>query len=157
MLIRPFAARDAEAVAAMVAALNAEEGYDPATAASAAALRDAFLGPGALGALLVAGDPPRGYATLHPSFETESGTRGGVMGDLYVAPAARRGGVGRALVSACARHVRHAWRGQFLWWTALPKNAGGLAFYTAIGAETGEEIRAFHLTRHAFDRLAERP
>lgn len=155
MLIRPFTAEDAEAVAAMVAALNAEEGYDPATAASAAALRMAFLGPQPLGALLVGGEAALGYATLHPLFETESGTRGGVMGDLYVAPSARRGGVGRLLVAACARHVREAWGGTFLWWTALPKNAAGLAFYAAIGAKTGEDIRAFRLDHHAFDRLAE--
>jgi GNAT superfamily N-acetyltransferase len=157
MLIRPFAAADAEAVAAMVVALNAEEGYDPAAAASATALCDAFLGARALGALLVAADPPCGYATLHPTFEAESGSRGGVMGDLYVAPPARRGGVGRALVAACTRHVRAAWGGEFLWWTALPKNAAGHAFYAALGARSGEDIRAFLLTREAFDRLAETP
>ena len=156
-MIRPFEERDIEAVAAMVAALNAEEGYDPASAARATALGDAFLGPQALGVLLLAGDPPLGYATLHPIFETESARRGAVMGDLYVAPAARRGGVGRALVAGCARHVRHAWHGEFLWWTALPKNAAGLAFYAAIGARSGEEIRAFNLPRDAFDRLAESP
>jgi ribosomal protein S18 acetylase RimI-like enzyme len=153
VLIRAFDARDAEAVAAMVAALNAEEGYNRATAADAAALRDAFLGPHALGALLVAGDPPQGYATLHPSFETEFAARGAYMGDLYVAPTARRQGAGRALVAAAARHAREAWGGEFLWWTALPKNAGGLAFYAALGAK-GEAVRAFALTRAAFARLA---
>jgi GNAT superfamily N-acetyltransferase len=156
-MIRAFTAADAHHIAELVAALNAEEGYDPRGAADAAALRDAFLGPLALGVLLLADDPPRGYATLHPSFETESGARGGVMGDLYVAPAARRAGLGRALVAACARHVRGAWGGDFLWWTALPKNAAGHAFYTAIGARSGEDIRAFSLRRHAFDRLAESP
>ncbi len=154
-MIRAFEERDAEAVAAMVAALNAEEGYDPDAAADGAALRDAFLGPRALGVLLVAGDPPCGYATLHPTFETESGSRGGVMGDLYVAPAARRGGVGRALVADGARHVREAWRGRFLWWTALPANAAGRAFYAALGARSGEDIRAFALTQDAFARLAD--
>jgi ribosomal protein S18 acetylase RimI-like enzyme len=153
MLIRAFDARDAEAVAAMVAALNAEEGYNRATAADAAALRDAFLGPRAHGALLVAGDPPQGYATLHPSYETEFAARGAYMGDLYVAPAVRRQGVGRALVAAAARHTREAWGGSFLWWTALPKNAAGQAFYASLGAE-GEDIRAFALTRDVFARLA---
>jgi ribosomal protein S18 acetylase RimI-like enzyme len=136
-----------------VAALNAEEGYDRGTAADAAALCDAFLGPQALGRLLVAATSPCGYLTLHPSFETEFGARGAYMGDLYVAPESRRKGIGRALVAAAARQVR-AEGGSFLWWTALPKNLAGLAFYQSLGAK-GEAVRAFALTRGAFDALAE--
>jgi len=156
MLIRPFAADDARVIAAMVAALNAEEGYDRATAADAAALCDAFLGPRALGVLLVAGDAPLGYATLHASFETDMGARGACIGDLYVAPQARRRGIGRALVAGCARHARDAWGASFLLWTALPANAAGHAFYAALGAQ-GQPIHVYTLQRQAFDRLAETP
>jgi GNAT superfamily N-acetyltransferase len=138
-----------------VAALNAEEGYDRRTAADATALRDAFLGPRALGRLLVAGEPARGYLTLHPSFETEIGARGAYIGDLYVAPEHRRQDFGRALVAAAVRLVRSE-GGSFLWWTALPKNLAGLAFYAALGAKS-EDVRACALTHTAFDALAGDP
>lgn len=151
-MIRAFEAGDAGIIAEYVAALNAEEGYDPGTAASAAALRDAYLGPRALGHLLVAGTPARGYLTLHPSFDTEFSARGAHMGDLYVAPLHRRQGLGRALMTAAARHIR-AEGGSFLWWTALPSNPAGQAFYHAMGASS-VELRAFSLKRGAFDALA---
>lgn len=153
-MIRAFAAEDAAAVAVMVAALNAEEGYDRATAADAAALPDAFLGPHACGQLLVAEDQGalNGYVTLHPSFETEFGARGCYLGDVYVVPAARRGGVGRRLIGAAAAAC-HTDGGRFLWWTALPGNAAGHAFYAALGA-VGQPVRAFALTGAAFAKAA---
>jgi ribosomal protein S18 acetylase RimI-like enzyme len=153
LLIRAFDPGDADRVAAMVAALNAEEGHDPRTAAGPEKLRDAFLGDGAIGALLVAGDPLAGYCTLHASFETQFGVRGAYMGDLYVAPHARRQGLGRALVAAAARHVRDAWYGEVLWWTSLPPNTRAHAFYAALGASS-EPIRAFVLMPDVFARLA---
>jgi ribosomal protein S18 acetylase RimI-like enzyme len=69
-----------------------------------------------------------------------------------VAPAARRQGLGRALVAAAVASVREE-GGVFLWWTALRRNAAAHAFYRALGAED-EPIRAFVLTREAFDGLA---
>lgn len=156
--VRRFEAGDAEAVAAMVAALNREEGRaDRAVPPDAAGLRAAFLGADPAGVLLVAragGDAPSpaGYATGHATYETEFMARGFYMGDLYVAPGHRRRGVGRALVAAMAAEAR-ARGGRFLWWTALPGNAAGHAFYRAIGGAS-EEVRAFGLSGAAFEGLA---
>lgn len=153
MTPRPFAAEDADAVAALVRALNAEEGYDPARSPDAATLGDAFLGARAVGQLLVVGRPVVGYLTLHPGFETTKGVRCARMGDLYVAPRHRRQGLGRALVAAAAAEVRAA-GGHFIEWTALPGNAGGLAFYDTIGAEA-ETLSVLSLEGTAFDALAD--
>lgn len=153
MTPRPFTAEDAESVAALVRALNAEEGYDPARSPDAATLCDAFLGARAIGRLLVLGAPPVGYLTLHPCFATTHGSRGAFMGDLYVARAHRRQGLARALVAAAAATVR-AEGGRFLEWTALPGNAGGAAFYAAIGAE-GETLQVHSLDGAAFATLAD--
>lgn len=153
--IRPFRPDDAGAVAAMVAALNKEEGYDPGKAPDAAALGAAFLGEGATGRLLVAvdaADQPLGYTTIHTIYETAVGARGAFLGDLYVAQRARRQGLGRALVAAAAAAVR-AEGGMFLWWTALPGNASAHGFYRALGAED-ETLQVFTLARAALDRLA---
>lgn len=153
--VRPFRAEDAAAVASMVAALNAEEGYDPRKGPDAASLDAAFLGAGAAGRLLVAvdaADRPLGYATIHAIYETAVGARGAFLGDLYVARAARRQGIGRALVAAAAMAVR-ADGGRFLSWTALPGNPAAHAFYRALGAEE-EALQGFTLAPDAFDRLA---
>lgn len=153
--IRPFASDDAEAVARMVGDLNETEGYHRGTAPDAAALRAAFLGERACGHLLVAETDAglAGYVTMHATYETEFAARGAYLGDLFVLPEQRSRGIGRALVAAAARHVRRD-GGSFLWWTALPGNARGHAFYRAIGAED-EPLRAFALTFDAFDRLAQ--
>lgn len=154
MRIRAATPADLDAVSGMVAALNEEEGCDRADAAGAEALRAAFLGPRACGVLLVAeGESDLdGYVTLHATFEAESGTRGCYIGDLFVRHDARRRGLGRALVAAAARTARSQ-GGSFLWWTALPKNAAGLAFYRALRAEA-EPIFVLTLAGKAFDRLA---
>ena len=153
--MRPFEAGDAEAVSAMVAALNREEDYNRAASPDAVELRAAFLGAGPAWFLMVAeiGGAPAGYATGNATYETEFAARGFYMGDLYVLPEHRRRGVGRALVAGMAAESR-ARGGSFLWWTALPGNAAGHAFYRAIGG-VGEDLRAFALADAAFDRLAE--
>ena len=158
--IREMQEADAEAVAAMVAELNRHEGYDPALGPDAAALRRAFLGGAARGRLLVAEAGPglAGYVTLHLNYETTFTSPGAYVGDLYVVPALRRQGIGRALLSAAARLVR-AGGGDHLWWTALPGNTGGHAFYRRLGAK-GEPVVAFVLAEEAFGRIAgeaERP
>jgi len=106
--VRPFEAGDAEAVSALVAALNREEGYNRAVTPDAAELRAAFLGADTAGFLLIAQveAAPVGYATGHATYETEFAARGFYMGDLYVAPGHRRRGVGRALVAAMAEEAR---------------------------------------------------
>ncbi len=152
--IRAAEAADFDAIAAMVAALNAEEGYDPRLGPDGAALRTAFLGPAARGTALVAegAEGLLGYITMHISYETTHAAPGAYVGDLYVRSQARRRGIARGLVAAAARHVRDR-GGNHLWWTALPKNIGGQAFYRAIGAEP-EPLFAYSLARKAFDRLA---
>jgi ribosomal protein S18 acetylase RimI-like enzyme len=153
--IREMQAGDAEAVASMVAELNRHQGYDPALGPDAAALCRAFLGGAARGRLLVAeaaGPILAGYVTLHLNYETTFTSPGAYVGDLYVVPALRRRGIGRALLGAAARLVR-AGGGDHLWWTALPGNTGGQAFYRRLGAK-GEPVVAFVLAEDAFGRIA---
>jgi GNAT superfamily N-acetyltransferase len=152
--VRPFRREDAEAVAAMCDELKAG-GLNRGTAPSLEALRARFLGPDAAGAILVAerGGAAVGCCTLHASHETEFAQHGLYIGDLFVARAHRRQGLGRALVAAAAREAR-ARGGTFLWWTSLPSNARAAAFCAALGAYP-EMVRAHVLARDAFDRLAE--
>lgn len=153
--IRPFVAADAEAVAAMIHALNAAEGYDPRLGPDAAALPAAYLGAQATGRCLVAEMEGVivGYATLHVTYETTFASRGVYVADLYVVPPARLRGIGRALIGAAAR-LAAAEGGGHLWWTALPHNEAGQAFYRRLGAEP-EPVIAFALARESFAQLAQ--
>lgn len=156
MTVRPFRAEDAGAVAALCAGLHAQETTsrdrrDPAPDD----FRHHFLGADAAGALLVAedGDSVVGYCTLHTTYETRFAQRGCYVGDLFVAPAHRRRGHGRALLAASAREARRR-GGTFLWWTSLPRNARAHRFYAALGAGR-EAVRAHALARAAFQALAD--
>jgi GNAT superfamily N-acetyltransferase len=93
-----------------------------------------------------------GYVTLHTTYETTYASRGAYVGDLFVRPERRRLGIGRSLLAAAARAVRDEGGGH-LWWTALPKNAAGQAFYARLGAKP-ETLIAYALADGAFDTLA---
>jgi GNAT superfamily N-acetyltransferase len=54
------------------------------------------------------------------------------MSDLFVREAARRRGVGRALLEWLAREARRH-GGEWLGWGVMKKNAEAQAFYRAIG------------------------
>ena len=91
-----------------------------------------------------------GYALLCKGFEAHTAKKRLWIGDLYVRPAARRRGTGRALVAAAARHGR-----QFgcdaLYWDLWRSNSAGEAFYRGLGAE---EATALAVMRLGKDRLA---
>jgi ribosomal protein S18 acetylase RimI-like enzyme len=74
------------------------------------------------------------------------------MNDLHVREAARRRGVGRALVAAAAAQAR-ARGGRYLLWTAQARNRRARAFYRRLGA-TEEQVIAYALSGEAFDQLA---
>jgi GNAT superfamily N-acetyltransferase len=80
-----------------------------------------------------------GFATLYWSWSTTRAMRIAVMNDLYVAPDARSGGVGRALIDACAERARVAGAGVLEWQTA-PDNAAAQRVYDATGASRSEWV-----------------
>jgi GNAT superfamily N-acetyltransferase len=152
--IRDARENDAKAIAALVEALNESEGYDTRLGPDAAAIAQAYLGPARAGRCAVAEDAEGliGYITWHTTYETTYASRGAYVGDLFVAPAWRRQGVGTGLLGFAARAVR-AEGGGHLWWTALPANADGQAFYGRLGAKP-ERIIAYALADEAFDALS---
>jgi GNAT superfamily N-acetyltransferase len=74
-----------------------------------------------------------GFATLYWSWETNHGGRIGVMNDLFVVSERRSGGVGRALIEACAAACRERGVRQLVWQTALD-NTRAQALYDSVGA-----------------------
>ncbi len=81
-----------------------------------------------------------GYALYSLCFDTESGTRGAYMCDLYVRPEARRNGLARALMAALAEQSA-AQGGEWVSWGVLASNEVAQRFYSKIGCpEAGVEL-----------------
>ena len=80
------------------------------------------------------GGEPLGFATLYWSWQTLSASRAGVMNDLFVDPAARGKGVGRALIEECRRRSAEHGASEVVWETALD-NEDAQRLYRSIGAK----------------------
>jgi GNAT superfamily N-acetyltransferase len=95
-----------------------------------------------------------GVAIYFVSFSTWTGRPGLYLEDLFVEPAHRSRGVGRALMRALAR--RAVDRGyKRLEWAVLDWNQPAIGFYRALGAIPMEEWTTFRLAGEALGRLAE--
>jgi GNAT superfamily N-acetyltransferase len=72
------------------------------------------------------------------------------LGDFYVRPDARRGGVGRALMTAVARHALDLGC-DAVYWELWRMNSAGAAFYRSLGAEEAIDLAVMRFDQ---DRLA---
>ena len=139
--IRAAQPEDGAAVTAMTAALARHDRLPRPSFDAEAFRRDGFGERRAFEAL-VAETPEQGlvgYALWFWVYDALEGRRGGYMEDLYVAPEARRAGVGRALMAAAARDIE-AHGGRFLAWNAKTLNAEGNAFYAILGERGGDLV-----------------
>lgn len=151
--VRAATPDDAPAIARLIRQFSNEDGYDsPITAAEVETLA---FGPRPRFGVLIADQAgePVGYVLHYPSFDTDHAAKGLYLQDVYVIPAARGRGIGRAMMAAAAR-LCVAEGGQYLFWNALERNADGRAFYHRIGARQ-EEVVTLSLQRDALRRLAE--
>jgi ribosomal protein S18 acetylase RimI-like enzyme len=84
-----------------------------------------------------------GFATVYWMWSTNRAARIGVMNDLFVDAAARRRGVGEALIAACHDLVRQRGAVSLQWQTALDNHAAQ-ALYERVGG-IRESWYDFHL------------
>jgi GNAT superfamily N-acetyltransferase len=77
---------------------------------------------------------PLGFATIYWTWQTLHAARVGVLNDLFVIPAARGSGTGRALIERCRELCRQRGAEKLVWETA-PDNATAQRLYDGIGAE----------------------
>jgi GNAT superfamily N-acetyltransferase len=94
-----------------------------------------------------------GYALFFPTFSSFLASAGMWLEDLFVRPAHRRHGVGRALLAAVAERTRER-GGERLEWAALDWNELALGFYRALGARTMGEWITHRLEGEPLARLA---
>jgi GNAT superfamily N-acetyltransferase len=94
-----------------------------------------------------------GFALFFRTFSTFVGKPGIYLEDLYVRPAARGRGVGRALLSRLAQLAVERGCGR-VEWAVLDWNEPAERFYRGMGAERMEEWRVFRLAGEALARAA---
>jgi GNAT superfamily N-acetyltransferase len=155
LIVRPMRPEDAPAVIAMARALAAAVD-DPEPPLAASDLVRDCSGPQPWFDCLVAEltRRPVAYAVLCKGFEAHSAKRRVWIGDLYVEPAARRAGVGRALLAAIARHAL-ALGCDAVYWELWRLNSAGEAFYRKLQAETAEDLAIMHFGKDRLSELAE--
>ena len=94
-----------------------------------------------------------GFAVWFVNFSTFSGRYGIYLEDLFVRPAQRGKGIGKALLVHLAREcVANGW--SRLQWAVLDWNAPSIAFYKSLGAELMDEWTICRVSGLALDKLA---
>jgi GNAT superfamily N-acetyltransferase len=96
---------------------------------------------------------PAGFALFFPTYSTFLGKPGIHLEDLFVRPAFRGKGIGRALLSHLAGVVVERGWGR-LEWNVLDWNEPAIGFYRSLGAAPMEEWTTFRITGQALEGLA---
>ncbi|MFC5995570.1 GNAT family N-acetyltransferase [Pseudonocardia hispaniensis] len=146
---------DLEAVVGLVHELAAYEREPESCRLTVEQLRAALSGPSpaVFGHVAEVDGVVAGYALWFLSFSTWEGVRGIWLEDLYVTPAHRGQGLGRALLAELAAIC--AERGYpRLEWSVLDWNAPAIGFYRSLGAVPREEWTTFRLTGDALGALS---
>jgi GNAT superfamily N-acetyltransferase len=96
---------------------------------------------------------PAGFQVLFVNFSTFSGRYGIYLEDLFVRPARRGKGIGKALLAHLARHcVENGW--SRLQWSVLDWNTPSIEFYKSLGAVLMDEWTVCRVTGEALKTLA---
>ncbi|MDC6169815.1 GNAT family N-acetyltransferase [Paucibacter sp. XJ19-41] len=96
---------------------------------------------------------PAGLAVYFFSYSTWQGRRGLYLEDLYVSPAQRGSGLGRALLAHLAGIADQSGCGRFEW-SVLDWNSPAIRFYEDLGAAPQREWVRYRLSGAAIAQLA---
>ena len=156
-MIRTATPADVPTILGFVRDLAAFEREPDAVVATEAMLADALFGPRPAAEAVIAedADTPLGFALFFHNFSTWTGRRGMYLEDLYVTPAARGQGVGKALLRHLAGIAIDRDCGRFEW-SVLDWNADAIGFYRSIGAVGMADWTVQRVTGDALRRLADR-
>jgi GNAT superfamily N-acetyltransferase len=156
-MIRPAVAADTPAVARLIRALADYERLSHAVTLDEGRLREHLFGPRPFAEVLLAEDGGRavGYALFFPTYSTFMGRPALYLEDLFVEPAHRGKGHGKALLAAVARLAVGRGCGR-LEWSVLDWNEPAIRFYRAVGAAPVEGWTVYRLTGVALEAVAAR-
>lgn len=153
--IRSAGEQDLPLILAFVKDLAEYERLSHLVTATESGLRDALFGlhPGAEVVLAFVGGDPAGFAVYFHNFSTFLGVKGLWLEDLFVRPAFRGRGYGKALLLYVARIASERGCGRFEW-AVLDWNEPSIRFYESLGAQPLDDWTIFRVTGPALQRLA---
>ena len=156
--IRPARSGEAGLVLALVRELADYERLSHEVDATEAMIETALFGPNPrLFCDLATWDgAPAGFALWFYNFSSFRGRHGIFLEDLFVRPAYRGRGLGKALFTRLARRCRDEGLARFEW-AVLDWNARSIAFYESLGARAMDQWTIFRLSDEALARLAAGP
>ena len=156
LVIRRATIADCETILAFIRDLAEYERLAHEVVADVPALEATLFGARPAAEVLIAevAAAPVGFALFFQSYSTFLGKPGLYLEDLFVRPAARGHGVGRALMSALARLCVQRNYGRFEW-SVLDWNEPALKFYALLGAKPQSEWTVQRLTGAPLATLAD--
>jgi GNAT superfamily N-acetyltransferase len=152
--IRHATQGDAALILRFIRELAAYERAEHEVVASEADIRATLFGGGPARALICkVGGMEAGFAVYFFNYSTWQGRKGMYLEDLYVTPAHRKVGAGKALLQHLARMAVAEGCGRFEW-SVLDWNEPALQFYRSIGAAPMSEWVRWRLAGPALAEFA---
>jgi GNAT superfamily N-acetyltransferase len=153
--IRPATAGDVPLVRALIAELAEYERLADAAIATDDDLHAQLFGARPAAEVLIGevDGTPAGFALFFHNFSTFLGKRGLYLEDLFVRPAFRGAGLGKALMAELARIAVQRDCGRFEW-SVLDWNAPAIGLYRGLGATGMDEWTVQRLEGEALRALA---
>lgn len=153
--ITPATAADVPTILAFIRELAEYEKLLDRVEATEELLRDSLFGPRPVAEVLIGrlDGKPVGYALFFHSYSTFLARPGIYLEDIYVQPAVRGRGVGKALLIEIARIARDRNCGR-LEWSVLDWNQPSIDFYLSLGAKPLNEWTTYRMDELAIATLA---
>lgn len=153
--IRPATPDDVPLILGFIRELAVYERAAHEVAATEGHLHHTLFGPGAVPRALVCSvdGVDAGFAVYFFNYSTWQGRKGLYLEDLYVSPAQRQAGAGKALLRHLARIAVANDCGRFEW-SVLDWNTPAIGFYEAIGAVPMSEWVRYRLAGPALEAFA---
>lgn len=155
LAIRPATPSDIPLILAMIRELAEYEKLLDRVVATEALLADALFGNARRAEVLIAeiDTQTAGFALFFHNFSTFVGRAGLYLEDLFVRPAFRSHGVGKALLARLAGIAIERGCGRFEW-SVLDWNEPAIGFYRKLGAVSQDDWTVFRIDGQALVDLA---
>jgi GNAT superfamily N-acetyltransferase len=153
--VRPATEQDVPVLLKMVRELAGFEELTEEVHSSEASLHAALFGDNPVAEALIAeqNGEPAGYAVFYHTFSTFVGKPGLWLEDVFVRPAYREAGLGRALLETVAQIGMERGCERYEW-SALRWNENALEFYSGLGTKVMSDWVLLRTTARGMCRLA---